>query len=65
MSAFYAEANESQFVFHGSIYPKTKFWGKSLEFQPKGVLTVELGEEIYTWSNVSCVVHNIMLGTLW
>ena len=52
-------------MFHGSIYPKTKFWGKSIEFQPKGVLTVELGEEMYTWSNVSCVVHNIMLGTLW
>ena len=26
---------------------------------------MELGEETYTWSNVSCVVHNIMLGTLW
>ena len=65
VSAFYAEANGSQFVFHGSIYPKTKFWGKSIEFQPKGVLTVELGDETYTWSNVSCVVHNIMLGTLW
>ena len=65
MSAFHAEGTDNKFVFRGSIYPKTKFWGKSLEFQPRGVLTVELGEEMYTWTNVSCVVHNIVMGTLW
>jgi len=66
VSAFHAEETENKkFVFRGSIYPKTKFWGKSIEFQPKGVLTVELGDEMYTWSNVSCVVHNIVVGTLW
>ena len=44
-----------------------KFWGKSIEFQPKGVLTVELPltGEMFTWSNVNCVVHNIIVGTLW
>ena len=66
VSAFHAEATDSKFVFRGSIYPKTKFWGKSLEFQPRGVLTVQLDEdEVYTWTNVSCVVHNIVMGTLW
>ena len=65
MSAFHAEGTDNKFVFRGSIYPKTKFWGKSIEFQPRGVLTVELGEEMYTWTNVSCVVHNIVMGTLW
>ena len=67
VSAFHAESTgENKFVFRGSIYPKTKFWGKSLEFQPRGVLTVDLGDgDVYTWTNVSCVVHNIMMGTLW
>ena len=54
-------------MFHGAIYPKVKFWGKSIEFQPKGILTVELPltGEMFTWTNVNCVVHNIIMGTLW
>ena len=30
------------------------------------MLTVDLGDgDVYTWTNVSCVVHNIVMGTLW
>ena len=42
------------FVFHGSIYPKVKFWGKSVEFKPQGVCTLKFPEwedEAFTWSN--------------
>ena len=41
---------------------KVKFWGKSIEFQPKGLLTVEfpLTGEMFTWNNVNCIVHNIV-----
>ena len=56
------------FVFHGSIYPKVKFWGKSVEFKPQGVCTLKFPEwedEAYTWSNVSCIIHNVIVGTLW
>ncbi|CAI9574095.1 unnamed protein product [Staurois parvus] len=28
VSAFYAEGLNKDFIFHGSIYPKLKFWGK-------------------------------------
>ena len=42
ISAFHAESKT--FRFHGSIHPKIKFWGKSVEIQPKGVLTIELLE---------------------
>jgi len=69
VSAFHAEGGEQgrDYIFHGSIYPKVKFWGKSIEFQPKGVLTVQfpLTGEMFTWSNVNCVVHNIVVGSLW
>ncbi|XP_049776943.1 oxysterol-binding protein-related protein 1-like [Schistocerca cancellata] len=65
VSAFHADSKD--FIFHGSIHPKLKFWGKSVEIQPKGVVTVELPRwgEAYTWTNVNCCVHNIIVGKLW
>lgn len=68
VSAFHADSGDSDspdFVFHGSVYPKPKFWGKSVEFQPKGTCSLELPKwnETYTWSNVNCVVH--IIGSMW
>uniref|UniRef100_A0A671UK88 Oxysterol-binding protein n=1 Tax=Sparus aurata TaxID=8175 RepID=A0A671UK88_SPAAU len=67
VSAFHAEGLEQDFVFHGSIYPKLKFWGKSVEADPKGIITLELPKhnEAYTWTNPTCCVHNIIVGQLW
>ncbi|XP_077469626.1 oxysterol-binding protein-related protein 2-like [Stigmatopora argus] len=67
VSAFHAESLSGDFVFHGSIYPKLKFWGKSVEAEPKGTITLQLlkHNEAYTWSNPNCCVHNIILGKLW
>ncbi|XP_051879573.1 oxysterol-binding protein-related protein 1-like isoform X2 [Pristis pectinata] len=67
ISAFHAEGLHQNFVFHGSIYPKLKFWGKSVEAEPKGIITLELNKhnEAYTWSNPTCCVHNIIVGRLW
>uniref|UniRef100_A0A674PNL8 Oxysterol-binding protein n=1 Tax=Takifugu rubripes TaxID=31033 RepID=A0A674PNL8_TAKRU len=67
VSAFHAESLGGDFVFHGSIYPKLKFWGKSVEAEPKGTITLELlkHNEAYTWSNPYCCVHNIIMGKLW
>lgn len=65
ISAFHAD-NED-FIFHGSINPKLKFCGKSIEIHPKGVLTVELTKwnEVYTWQNVNCILHNVLVGQIW
>uniref|UniRef100_A0A667ZT73 Oxysterol-binding protein n=1 Tax=Myripristis murdjan TaxID=586833 RepID=A0A667ZT73_9TELE len=67
VSAFHAEGLKDDFVFHGSIYPKLKFWGKSVEAEPKGIMTLELPKynEAYTWTNPTCCVHNIIVGQLW
>uniref|UniRef100_A0A671VEA2 Oxysterol-binding protein n=1 Tax=Sparus aurata TaxID=8175 RepID=A0A671VEA2_SPAAU len=67
VSAFHAESLKQEFEFHGSIYPKLKFWGKSVEAEPKGTMTLELlkHKEAYTWTNPMCCVHNIILGKLW
>ncbi|KAK1797338.1 hypothetical protein P4O66_008709 [Electrophorus voltai] len=67
VSAFHAEGLKDDFLFHGSIYPKLKFWGKSVEAEPRGIITLELPQhnEAYTWSNPTCCVHNIIVGQLW
>uniref|UniRef100_A0AAR2JJ44 Oxysterol-binding protein n=1 Tax=Pygocentrus nattereri TaxID=42514 RepID=A0AAR2JJ44_PYGNA len=67
VSAFHAEGLSQDFLFHGSIYPKLKFWGKSVEAEPKGTITLELlkHKEAYTWSNPFCCVHNVIVGKLW
>ncbi|CAL8235270.1 unnamed protein product [Boreogadus saida] len=67
VSAFHAESLKQEFEFHGTIYPKLKFWGKSVEAEPKGTMTLELlkHKEAYTWINPMCCVHNIILGKLW
>uniref|UniRef100_A0A8C0PH64 Oxysterol-binding protein n=1 Tax=Canis lupus familiaris TaxID=9615 RepID=A0A8C0PH64_CANLF len=67
ISAFYSEGLNQDFLFHGSIYPKLKFWGKSVEAEPRGTITLELlkHNEAYTWTNPTCCVHNVIIGKLW
>lgn len=48
VSAFHAESLAGDFSFHGSIYPKLKFWGKSVEAEPKGTITLELLKYVQT-----------------
>ncbi|XP_011301089.1 oxysterol-binding protein-related protein 2 [Fopius arisanus] len=65
VSAFHAEGQD--FVFHGSIRPILTFCGKNIEIRPKGIVTVELlkWKEAYTWENVNCILHNVLVGQLW
>ncbi|XP_041360691.1 oxysterol-binding protein-related protein 1-like [Gigantopelta aegis] len=65
VSAFHAESQN--YHFKGSLNPKLKFWGKSVEIHPKGLMTLELltYNEVYTWHNVNCSVHNVIVGKLW
>ena len=42
VSAFHCQC--PHFEFYGSIYPKLKFWGKSVEIAPKGLLTIKLNK---------------------
>ncbi|CAG0899435.1 unnamed protein product [Cyprideis torosa] len=65
ISAFQAETDD--WVFRGSICPKLKFWGRYVEVHPVGVktLTLKKWKETYTWKNVSCSVHNVIIGKMW
>ncbi|CAG2166837.1 unnamed protein product, partial [Oppiella nova] len=65
VSAWHAESDH--FVLHGTINPKLKFWGKSIEIAPEGTVTLKLKSrpDVYTWKSVNCCVHNIIVGKLW
>jgi len=69
VSAFHAEGRGPvPYTYRGSVCPKTKFWGKSVEFTPQGTLQLQLpgyDDEIYTWNLPKCVVHNVIIGKLW
>lgn len=60
-------ADSSYFTFNSSVQPKLKFWGKSVEVQPIGTSTLYLQrhDETYSWQNVNCCVHNIIVGKIW
>uniref|UniRef100_A0A2C9KC96 Oxysterol-binding protein n=1 Tax=Biomphalaria glabrata TaxID=6526 RepID=A0A2C9KC96_BIOGL len=65
ITAVYAEGKA--YALHGSIQPKLKFWGKTVEISPKGHIYLELHnyKETYTWQNVNCCIHNVIVGSLW
>ena len=69
ISAWNATGSDGDdFVFRGSIYPKVKFWGKSVEFRPQGVCSLQFPKwenETFTWHNVNCIIHNVIVGSLW
>lgn len=65
ITAVYAESNN--FIYNGSVNPKIKFWGRSIEVQPDGQCRIYLKRhnESYVFKSVSCSIHNIIVGKLW
>ena len=57
----------STFLFSVSNDSNLTVLSLSLTVVPDGVITLALKNhnEVYTWSNVTCCVHNIIVGTLW
>ncbi|KAK3866954.1 hypothetical protein Pcinc_027540 [Petrolisthes cinctipes] len=68
VSACYAKSHN--FTFWQDIRIKTKFWGRSLEFQPTGKVHLMLreapdgggNEDHYEWNKVTTCVHNLFGG---
>ncbi|KAA0194010.1 Oxysterol-binding protein, partial [Fasciolopsis buskii] len=65
ISAFHVESE--YYRLWSTVQFKLRFWGKSIEVQPKGVVTLELLEphEWYTWQNPNLTVHNVLMGKIW
>ncbi|KAK8402847.1 hypothetical protein O3P69_000858 [Scylla paramamosain] len=67
VSACYAKSHN--FTFWQDVRIKTKFWGRSLEFQPTGKVHLTLREvedsaveDHYEWNKVTTCVHNLFGG---
>ncbi|XP_022737011.1 oxysterol-binding protein-related protein 2A-like isoform X2 [Durio zibethinus] len=52
--------------FWGDSNLRTKFWGRSIQLDPVGVLTLEFDDgEIFQWSKVTTTVYNLILGKVY
>ncbi|XP_054277187.1 oxysterol-binding protein-related protein 3-like isoform X2 [Macrosteles quadrilineatus] len=69
VSVCYAESRN--FIFWQDARIKTKFWGKSMEFQPTGYVHVKLmrpggeGYDLYKYNKVTTCVHNLFNAQRW
>ncbi|KAJ9166617.1 hypothetical protein P3X46_021338 [Hevea brasiliensis] len=52
--------------FCGDSNLKSKFWGRSIQLDPVGVLTLEFDDgEVFQWSKVTTSIYNLILGKLY
>ncbi|XP_010544433.1 PREDICTED: oxysterol-binding protein-related protein 1C isoform X1 [Tarenaya hassleriana] len=52
--------------FWGDSNLKSKFWGRSIQLDPVGVLTLEFDDgEVFRWSKVTTSIYNLILGKLY
>lgn len=53
-------------TFWGDSNLKSKFWGRSIQLDPVGVLTLKFDDgEIFQWSKVTTSIYNLILGKLY
>lgn len=52
--------------FWGDSNLKSKFWGRSIQVDPVGILTLEFDDgEVFQWSKVTTSIYNLILGKLY
>ncbi|KAK6923683.1 hypothetical protein RJ641_009883 [Dillenia turbinata] len=52
--------------FWGDSNLKSKFWGRSIQLDPVGVLTLEFDDgEVFQWSKVTTSIYNLILGKIY
>ncbi|XP_058104562.1 oxysterol-binding protein-related protein 2A-like isoform X2 [Magnolia sinica] len=52
--------------FWGDSNIRSKFWGRSIQLDPVGVLTLEFDDgEIFQWSKVTTTIYNLILGKVY
>ncbi|XP_041087560.1 oxysterol-binding protein-related protein 7-like [Polyodon spathula] len=61
------QAESDNFIFWQDVRWKNKFWGKSLEIVPVGMVNVTLTKfgDHYEWNKVTSCIHNILSGQRW
>ncbi|KAI3716740.1 hypothetical protein L1987_67838 [Smallanthus sonchifolius] len=52
--------------FWGDSNIRTKFWGRSIQLDPVGLLTLEFDDgEVFQWSKVTTGIYNLILGKVY
>ncbi|KAH7294562.1 hypothetical protein KP509_27G007500 [Ceratopteris richardii] len=52
--------------FWGDSTVKSKFWGRSIQLDPVGILTLEFEDgETFQWSKVTTSIYNLIIGKLY
>lgn len=52
-------------VFWGDSTLKSRFWGRSIQLDPVGILTLEFDDgEVFQWSKVTTTIYNLILGKI-
>ncbi|XP_056167331.1 oxysterol-binding protein-related protein 1C-like isoform X2 [Syzygium oleosum] len=52
--------------FWGDSNLKSKFWGRSIQLDPVGVLTLQFEDgEVFQWNKVTTSIYNLILGKLY
>ncbi|KAL6007891.1 Oxysterol-binding protein-related protein 2A [Asimina triloba] len=52
--------------FWGDSNIRSKFWGRSIQLDPVGVLTLEFDDgEIFQWSKVTTTIYNLIFGKVY
>ncbi|XP_047981769.1 oxysterol-binding protein-related protein 1C-like isoform X1 [Salvia hispanica] len=52
--------------FYGDSNLRSKFWGRSIQLDPEGTLTLEFDDgEVFQWSKVTTSIYNLILGKLY
>ncbi|KAF9613982.1 hypothetical protein IFM89_014175 [Coptis chinensis] len=52
--------------FSGDSNLRTKFWGRSIQLDPVGVLTLEFDDgEVFQWNKVTTAIYNLILGKIY
>ena len=60
-------ATGSNWSWSQALRIRSKFWGKSMEFQPEGKIQLSLTShgETYVWNKVTSCIHNILGAERW
>ena len=61
-----AATGEQGWAWQQALRIRSKFWGKSMEFQPEGEVQLQLGGgEEYKWNKVTSCIHNLLGQERW
>ena len=61
-----AHATGNKWTYQGDAEIKSKFWGRSIELKPEGVLTLDFEDgDSYSWNKVTTSINNLIIGKIY